>query len=97
MPIGAALAARLFAGGGHESVRIDGGDPPGPSRLPAFTNMRDRQRAKNDEVGVDFAVAAQLGGQVVAAAARADVAAQKTVGRYVARIAGEWAAAVIHD
>src|SRR5580658_2111211 len=56
--------------------------------------MRDRQRAEDDEVGVDFAVAAQLGGQVVAAASRADVTAQKVVGRFVACVAGKWTAAV---
>ena len=47
------------------------------------------KRAEDDEVGVHFAVAAELGGQIVAAAARADVAAKKTVDRFVGGVASE--------
>ena len=45
-----------------------------------LANVRDYQRAKDDEVRIDFAVAAELGRQIVAAAARADVAAEEIVG-----------------
>src|ERR1700722_5330145 len=96
MRIVAALAARLLAGGGDESVGIDCSDPTSPSRLPAFTNVRDSQRAENDQVGAHFAVAAQLGGQIVAAATRADVTAQKAVDGFIGGVANEGAAVVAH-
>ena len=76
-----AAAAGLLAGCGDQGVGIDRGHPAGPSRLAAGADVRDRQRAEEDQVGIDFAVAAELGGEVLAPAHRAYVAAQKIVGR----------------
>src|SRR5258708_7595549 len=97
MRVVASPAASLLAGRRDESVGVDCGDSPGPSGLPASADVRDRQRAENDQVGIDFAVAPELGGEIVAAAHRAYIPAQKIVGRFVGRVAHEWPAAIAHD
>src|SRR5882762_9403587 len=97
MRVVATLPAGLLAGRRNQSVHVDCGNSPGPSRLPASADMRDRQRAENHQVGIDFAVAPELGGEIVAAAHRAYIPTQKIVGRLVGRVAHEWPAAIAHD